>query len=283
MAHGPKKWTEATIERMRLEGRGQGEGKLYKPWIEVLEVSSKGRSRRVPGIKTGRDHQLLSDVEWKLFLLLEWARNVVDIREQYPLDRELTLEIASMLRIRHPVYPGTKVPVVMTVDFLTTEERDGRRSLAAYNAKTTLEAENVRSMEKLEIQRYYLQGMGIPHHLVFSSEIPAQTVGNLERIRGGAVKQGELEPYPNFFTENAQRMVADLARRKPNETLAQYCVAFDRRFGLSVGTGMRVALILMLDRILLVDLESPDLPNAPLASFPLAQNAGHIKRVGAGG
>lgn len=283
MAHGPKKWTEATIERMRLEGRGNGEGQSYKPWIEVLEVSSKGRSRRAPGIKTGREHQLLSDVEWKLFLLLEWARNVVDIREQYPLDRELTLEIASVLRICHPVYPGTSVPVVMTVDFLTTEEHNGVLSLAAYNAKTTLEAENVRSMEKLEIQRYYFQGMGIPHRIVFSSEIPAQTVRNLEWIRGGVVKARELEPYPNFFAENTQVMIADLALRRPNETLAQYCETFDRRFGLNVGTGMRVALILMLDRILLVDLESPDLPSAPLASFPLAQNAVHSKRAGAGG
>jgi len=282
MAHGPKKWTEATIERMYLEGRGKGEGQSYKPWIEVLEVSSIGRSRRVAGIKTGREHQLLSDVEWGVFLLLEWARNVVDIREQYPLDRELTLEIASMLRIRHPVYPGTKVPVVMTVDFLTTEERDGTRSLAAYNAKTTAEAENVRSLEKLEIQRYYFQESGIPHHLVLSSEIPAKPVRNLEWIRGGLLKQGELEPYPNFLTENAQRMVTDFARRKPNETLAQYCGAFDTRFGLPAGTGMRVARILMHERGLLVDLKNPDLPTAPLASFPLAHSAGHLKRFGAG-
>ena len=283
MAHGPKKWDEATIERMRLEGRGKGEGPSYKPWIKVLEVSSRGRSRRVAGIKTGREHQLLSDVEWKLFLLLEWARNVVDIREQYPLDRELTLEIASMLRIRHPAYPGTKVPVVMTVDFLTTEERDGTRSMAAYNAKTTAEAENARSLEKLEIQRYYFQGAGIPHHLVLSSEIPAKPVRNLEWIRGGLLKQGEQEPYPNFLVENAQRMAADLARRKPTESLAQYCGAFDTRFGLPAGTGMRVARILMHERVLLVDLENSDLPTAPLASFPLAHSAGHMKRFGAGG
>lgn len=270
MAHGPKKWTEATIERMHLEGRGKGEGQFYKPWIEVLEVSSIGRSRRVSGIKTGREHQLLSDVEWKLFLLLEWARNVVDIREQYPLDRGLTQEIASMLRIRHPVYPGTKVPAVMTVDFLTTEERDGTRSLAAYNAKTTADAENIRALEKLEIRRFYFQGVGIPHHLVLSTEIPAKLVRNLEWIRGGQQKQGELEPYPNFLTENAQRMAADLARRKSSETLAEYCVAFDSRFGLPAGTGMRVARILMHERILLVDLENSDLPTAPLASFPVA-------------
>ena len=119
MARGPKKWDEATIERMYLEGRGKGQGRHYKPWIGVLEFSSRGRSRRVAGVKTGREHQLFSDVEWGLFLLLEWARNVIDIREQFPLDRELTLEIAAMLRIRHPVYPGTKVPAVMRLSIFS--------------------------------------------------------------------------------------------------------------------------------------------------------------------
>lgn len=279
MARGPKKWDEATIERMRLEGRGKGEGRHYKPWIGVLEFSSRGRSRRVAGVKTGREHQLFSDVEWELFLLLEWARNVIDIREQFPLDRELTLEIAAMLRIRHPVYPGTKVPAVMTVDFLATEERNGSRSLVAYNAKRTEEAEDARSLEKLEIQRYYFQGIGSPHHLVFSSQIPPNTVRNLTWIRGGILKPGEQEPYPNCLAENAQKMAADLAHRKSSQSLAEYCGTFDTRFGLPSGTGMRVARILMQDRVLSADLESPDLPSAPLAAFRVAEIAGHPHHI----
>ena len=279
MARGPKKWDEATIERMYLEGRGEGVGPHYKPWIGVLEFSSRGRSRRVAGVKTGREHQLFSDVEWGLFLLLEWARNVIDIREQFPLDRELTLEIAAGLRIRHPVYPGTKVPAVMTADFLTTEKRNGSLTLVAYNAKRTEEAEEVRSMEKLEIQRHYFQGMGSPHHLVFSSQIPAHTVRNLAWIRGGLLKPGELEPYPNCLVENAQRMAADLAHPKSSQSLAEYCGTFDTRFGLPSGTGMRVARLLMQERVLTADLESPDLASAPLAAFRVADIAGQLHHI----
>ena len=48
-----------------------------------------------------------------------------DIREQYPLDREITQTIAQELKIRHPHYPGTHVPTVMTVDFLLTVVQNG--------------------------------------------------------------------------------------------------------------------------------------------------------------
>lgn len=283
MARGPKNWDEATIARMRLEGRGEGEGRDYKPWIGVHDISSRGRIRRVAGIKTGREHHLFSDVEWGLFLLLERARNVVDIREQYPLERDLTLEIAAMLGIRHPCYPGTKVPTVMTVDILATQERDGNRSLVAYNAKRTEEAEDVRSLEKLEIERYYFQGMEVPHHLVFSSQLPQNTLRNLEWIRGALPKPGELEPYPDFLEENARRMAADLANRKSSGSLAEYCSSFDIRYGLPDGAGMRLARLLMQERILMADLENPDLPSAPLSAFFVADVARQRQHIGMAG
>lgn len=39
--------------------------------------------------------------------------------EQYPLlPREETIEIASELGIKHPMYPGTNVPIIMTTDLV---------------------------------------------------------------------------------------------------------------------------------------------------------------------
>lgn len=94
------KWTDEKIARLQAEGRGKGTGDKYKPWIQVSDLSSLGNSRRVYSQKTGRVHHLLSDVEWQLFLLLEFAPDVTDIREQYPLAREDTLSIAAELRIK---------------------------------------------------------------------------------------------------------------------------------------------------------------------------------------
>lgn len=84
------KWTEKKIAEWQAQGCGSGSGSDYKPWLEVTDFSSRGRSRRVHGLKTGRVHHLFSDVEYDVFLVSEWSQSVVDIREQYPLDRELT-------------------------------------------------------------------------------------------------------------------------------------------------------------------------------------------------
>lgn len=117
MGRGPRKMTEDVIKRWRAEGRGTGEKQTYKPWLEVFDFSSEGLVNRVYSEKLGRTVHLMSEVESKIFYGLEWQRSIIDIREQFPLDRDLTLEIASHLGIKHPYYPGTRVPTVMTVDF----------------------------------------------------------------------------------------------------------------------------------------------------------------------
>lgn len=56
------------IEKMLREDRGSGIGKEYLPWIRIQDVASKGRVTRVKGIKTGRQHELLSDMERNFIL-----------------------------------------------------------------------------------------------------------------------------------------------------------------------------------------------------------------------
>src|SRR5690606_12634537 len=75
MSRGPIRWSERKIRTMECDGCGQGSGANYKPWLRVEEVSSLGRSRRVWSNKTGRTHHLLSDVEYNLFLALEWQQD----------------------------------------------------------------------------------------------------------------------------------------------------------------------------------------------------------------
>lgn len=103
------KWSEERITQLELEGRGKGAGADYKPWIRVSDFSSQGISRRMFSAKTGRHHELLSNGERNLFLLLEFCRDVTDIREQFPLDREETSSIAARLNIKHPVYLSARV------------------------------------------------------------------------------------------------------------------------------------------------------------------------------
>ena len=94
--------------------------------------------------------------------------------------------------------------------------------------------------------------------------------------REDSLNQASRKPYPNCLVENAQRMAADLAHPKSSQSLAEYCGTFDTRFGLPSGTGMRVARLLMQERVLAADLESPDLARAPLAAFRVASGAGQL-------
>ena len=95
-------------------------GKSYKPFILIQDVPSLGRSSRLRGIKTGRQHEFLSDLERNYFMILEFSDCVVDIREQFPLELKETLLIAEELGIKHPTHPVTKEPITMTSDFCIT-------------------------------------------------------------------------------------------------------------------------------------------------------------------
>ncbi len=95
----PKFLSEAQITKRFKEGRGQGTGSEYIPFIKIQDVSSKGRSHRVYSTKTNRIHHFLSDLELSIFLIFQWLPNVSDIREQFPLIRDDTDRIHEELGI----------------------------------------------------------------------------------------------------------------------------------------------------------------------------------------
>lgn len=125
--------TQAQIDRRLKDGRGQGQGSDYKPFIYTRDVSSLGRSHRLPGSKTRRLHHLLSDLELAIFLTLDRSPHVTDIREQFPMRVEDTVRIAEELGLPHGCYKGT--PQVLTSDFLVDFEDPQRPSIARHCCK----------------------------------------------------------------------------------------------------------------------------------------------------
>jgi len=47
-----KRTRTSKVEKWIKEGRGSGIGADYKPWLNIQDVSSLGRSTRLKGIKT---------------------------------------------------------------------------------------------------------------------------------------------------------------------------------------------------------------------------------------
>lgn len=276
-----RKWTEKLIAEMQGQGLGTGLLSSYQPWIEVNSVSSLGVSRRVWGHKTQREHHLLSNVEFNLFLCLEWTQDVVDIREQFPLERELTLAVAESLDIRHPYYPGTHVPTVMTIDFLVTRRRNGEEFIEAFNAKVAEEAEDQNSLQKLEIQREACHLLDFEHHTILDSQIPKQVASNISWVRDALPRPDEQALRPGHLEELCARMQDDFISATGNQTLQSYCESFDRRFGLSMGMGLRVARALIYQRILKADMQSADLPTAGLSAFVMTGSRSKFRVFGA--
>jgi hypothetical protein len=216
-----------------------------------------------------------------VFLAAEWSNDVIDIREQYPLDREISQTIAHQLKIRHPYYPGTKVPTVMTADFLLTVLKNGDETFIVLNAKRDEEAEDERSIEKLEIQRTYFEQLQTPHNLVYHGQLPKQKLKCIAWIREAQLKDGEEEPREGYYAALNARMGRELASTtKPSGSLATYCNSFDERHGLETGTGLRVARMLMQERSLKVNFDSPDLSREPLAAFLMTSRAGQLRTAG---
>jgi len=60
---------DRTMDKRRQRAR---EGKDYKPWLTVTDFSSRGRCSRIKGIKTGRVHHFMADIETWYFYLLEF-------------------------------------------------------------------------------------------------------------------------------------------------------------------------------------------------------------------
>lgn len=168
-----------TVNRWIKAGFGQGNGAAYKPFMFVRDVPSSGTSNTVKSRKTGRVHHYLSRQELKVHLLAEYSTEVIDIREQFPLlPWSETQSIANKLDIKHPKYPGTTTPIVITTDLVLTMKRPDGVELVAICVKQTKDFKP-RSLEKLLIERLYWNRRGIRWVLATEQNIPHMRAENL--------------------------------------------------------------------------------------------------------
>lgn len=182
-------WDYQHYIRYLKEGRGQGVGADYKPWIYIHDFPSRGVSARIPGRTTGRIHHLLSRNEEYYFYILDADPDILDIREQFPLRLTETMEIARRLNIKHP-WKGD-FPFVMTTDFLITRA-DG---LHARTIKCSDELANPRIIEKFSIEQVYWATHGIDWKIVTEKQISRDQALNCQWLYSGEVPEN-LIPDP---------------------------------------------------------------------------------------
>lgn len=156
------------------EGRGTGTGASYLPWIKIRELNSPGTATSFPDWKHGRAVELLSQAELWWYAKLRWQDDVVDIREQFPLELELTNQIARSNGIR-PSQNGLKR---MTSDLLVSMA-DG--STAVFSVKVDRDAlkNNRRTMELQYVEYRYWESKGVTWRILFKEDLNPVEIRNI--------------------------------------------------------------------------------------------------------
>lgn len=167
-----RKKSRQTKEKLKM---GTGAGADYKPWIQVGEFGSSGTAGRVVDWKTGRVVHLMSQAEIYFWYVLRWSDDVLDVREQIPLDLETTERIAEEYGICHPNKNGETV--VMTTDFLV----DTNTGNVAFSIKRTATFSE-RTLEKLYLEQQYWKRKDVPWKLVTVNDFDMLTARNIRDV-----------------------------------------------------------------------------------------------------
>lgn len=234
MAKRKSRWTEEKIGRYLKEGRGQGELSEYIPWLNVQDFSSNGNVTRINGWKTTRRHEFFSNLERSYFFLLDWSDDVIDIREQFPIDRELTYKIAEEKGISHPIDNSSNTIIPMTTDFLITLIKNKSRVYLARTIKPSKDLEEPRIIEKFEIEREYWEKKGIDWGIITEKELPMWLVKNIQWVH----KFYFLDSKEDELLALEFLKMLNTAKNRLNTKIIQLCNKFDEEYNLEIGTAL---------------------------------------------
>jgi hypothetical protein len=227
---------ESRIAKWLAEGRGEGRGEAYKPWLRVQDLSSRGRSSRMPGRKSGRTHELMSDLERAVLLEFDGLERVVDIREQFPLPRETTIRIAQKAGIRHPAVHG--VDIVMTTDFVVDFRVGSRIFSLGVAVKYAKDLESGRTVEKLELERRYWLTQKSRWIVVTELDlVAARTAVSLWKHGWHTLEH--LGEAPEYWADRCEKFISALSDADGG-SLLDLVRRLEAHAGFAVGDGMTV-------------------------------------------
>lgn len=266
MSRRKYQFSEAKVQKYLKEGRGTGDGARYRPWLTVYDLPSRGRSHRTYGIKTGRVHHLLSDGEWKSFLRFEFDHTVLDIREQFPLDRRQTMRAARDLGYQHPITTdGT--PYVMTIDFLLTRRLGDQLVLEPLSFKYNPVALKARDRELHAIAAECVRRNGLTLKLIDETYFEPNFIRNYDSIRA-YFDISALHGYdPAVARRLAEAIAMEVSAGEPR-SLEETCYDLSRIHHVSVNDVFTIAKHLLARGILACDLSAyEDVAEIPMRAI----------------
>lgn len=248
--------SDAKLQRYIKEGRGQGRGAEYHPWLNVHSIASRGRVSRVSGWKTGRVHHFLSDNETRYFYLCEWSDAVIDIREHYPLmDLYEMTDILDDDLVKKLMDRKTSTPHILTSTFLITIKNDeGQERQFARNIKEARDFEKNSVIERYEVIRRYWHQKCIPWSLVSSSEINAVRAKNIEWLH--VARRLSDWGYSDQQIVGESQLLVELLSGGQG-TIKNVIERFDNQFSGEVGKGLLLFKHLLATKRIKLDMDKP--------------------------
>ena len=266
--------SDLQFQRWIKDGRGQGNGRHYKPWLTVRDVPSQGRSHRIFRFKSQRTHHLFSDLELAAFFILEWHPQTQEVREQFPLERQITLEIAQSTGIKHPSIAGTHQ--YMSTDFFVNTAKKYFPKFAI-QVKHSESLSNHRVIEKLQIERRYWKQKDIPWFLLTERDIPRIVVRNIEWLYPVQAEDiswerltSQLEFYTSFIHDH------------PHATLIDISKSIDIAYSQSPGTALKELRQLLASRFISFDIRK-DFKELKGADLTLSSPSEFLEAIHASG
>lgn len=221
-------------------------------------------------------HHLFSLLEFSYFCIVEWSNLVVDIREQYPLlPVEETVAIAKELGVRHPSDPTTKIPYVMTTDFLLTTLGEKGVCYRARTIKYSQDLSKRRVLEKFEIERIFFKKRKIDWAIVTERDIPGAVVRNVNVLHP-YFEHESLHPLSEKEVYRIARRLTELVA-KGEGSLSAIAATCDREFGLNTGVSLKVAWHLIAKGNWRIDMTRPIEPFEPLPLLNYSLNTLRLK------
>ena len=264
--------TEARIARKQKQGFGTGRGAGYVPWLTVREVPSTGEAVRFLDPIHRRVVHVLSRLEFGVAMDSFWYHDAVEVREQFPLDRDATRAIASAMQIRHPS-TGT-IDIVMTTDFLVDYRcPDGSSAQIAVCVKPAALLDDGRVLEKIEIERRYWARFGVQLQILTEHEVHGRRRDILQWLYEWRWLDAVSVPHTGYWQERCDALLAELLATDASADvrLSHFLAETESRHGWQKGEALSAFRHLGATRRISVPLETFD-PAGVLGQVRVADN-----------
>ena len=256
MAKRNTEWTLIKYKKYLKEGRGQGEGVDYKPWLITQDFPSMGTATRVFSNKTKRMHHFFSNIQLMYFFLLDWEQSVIDIREHYPLhDLNNIFGNDEDLRLDKFIDKKNNIPYIITTTFLITFLQEGKTKHTARSIKYASELEKKITQEKLEIERRYWQAKGVDWGVVTNKDINMVKAKNIEFMHTYIKLENRKSDELESVSELSEGLYMRLKQEK--NSIINILKRFDSDYDLEQGSSLSIFKYLLTNRRICVDMGKP--------------------------